>query len=58
MNSGLGFLPLSIDWTQINYAGSPLTTPWYITVNSYAPVVLFYFLLAPILYYKNVWFSA
>ncbi|KAK4233060.1 OPT oligopeptide transporter protein-domain-containing protein [Achaetomium macrosporum] len=49
MNSGLGLLPISIDWTQINQAGSPLTTPFYITCNAFAVVVLFYFLLAPIL---------
>ncbi|EFX05091.1 oligopeptide transporter [Grosmannia clavigera kw1407] len=32
MNSGLGLLPLSIDWTQITYAGQPLQTPFYITL--------------------------
>lgn len=58
MNSGLGFLPLSIDWTAINYAGYPLTTPFYITCNAFAVVVIFYFFLAPILYYNNVWYSA
>ncbi len=26
MSSGLGLLPLSIDWTQITYAGAPLTS--------------------------------
>ncbi|KAH8736353.1 OPT oligopeptide transporter protein-domain-containing protein [Ilyonectria robusta] len=58
MNSGLGLLPLSIDWTQINYAGTPLTTPFYITCNAFAVVVFFYLFLSPILYYSNVWFSA
>ncbi|KAJ5290707.1 uncharacterized protein N7443_010960 [Penicillium atrosanguineum] len=58
MNSGLGMLPISIDWTQINYAGYPLTTPFYITCNAFAVVVLFYFVVAPILYYANVWDSA
>ncbi|KAK1765150.1 glutathione transporter 1 [Phialemonium atrogriseum] len=60
MNSGLGLLPLSIDWTQITYAnsaGSPLTTPFYITCNAFAVVVLFYLFLSPILYYTNVWYS-
>lgn len=60
MNSGLGLLPISFDWTQITYAGSPgspLTTPFYITCNAYAVVVLFYLLLSPILYYTNVWNS-
>ncbi|OAA58931.1 Oligopeptide transporter OPT superfamily [Niveomyces insectorum RCEF 264] len=58
MSSGLGLLPLSIDWTQINYAGFPLMTPFYITCNAFAVVVLFYLLLSPILYYTNVWNSA
>lgn len=58
MNSGLGLLPISIDWTQITYAGTPLTTPFYITCNAFAVVVLFYLFLSPILYYTNVWQSA
>lgn len=58
MNSGLGLLPISFDWTQINYAGSPLITPFYITCNAFAVVVLFYLFLSPILYYSNVWQSA
>ncbi|KAJ5107487.1 hypothetical protein N7456_004162 [Penicillium angulare] len=58
MNSGLGMLPISIDWTQINYAGYPLMTPFYITCNAFAVIVLFYFFLSPILYYSNVWYSA
>lgn len=33
MNSGLGLIPISFDWTQVTYAGQPLTTPFYITAN-------------------------
>lgn len=58
MNSGLGLLPISFDWTQITYAGTPLTTPFYITCNAFAVVVFFYLFLSPILYYGNVWYSA
>ncbi|KIR43930.1 OPT family small oligopeptide transporter [Cryptococcus deuterogattii 99/473] len=58
MNSGLGLLPISFDWTQINYAGFPLTTPFYITCNAFAVVVFFYLFLSPILYYKNIWYSS
>lgn len=54
MNSGLGLLPISLDWTQINYAVYPLTTPFYITRNAFAVVVLFYFFLSLILYYASV----
>lgn len=58
MDSGLGLLPISFDWTQINQAGKPLMTPFYATCNVFAVVVLFYFFLAPIFYYSNVWNSA
>ncbi|KAB8231711.1 OPT oligopeptide transporter protein-domain-containing protein [Aspergillus alliaceus] len=58
MNSGLGLLPISLDWTEINYAGFPLTTPFYITCNAFATIVIFYFFLSPVLYYTNVWNSA
>ncbi|OCF33178.1 OPT family small oligopeptide transporter [Kwoniella heveanensis BCC8398] len=58
MNSGLGLIPISFDWTQINQAGSPLVTPFYITCNAFAVVLLFYLFLSPILYYTNVWNSA
>ncbi|TVY43677.1 Glutathione transporter [Lachnellula subtilissima] len=59
MNSGLGLLPISIDWTQITYANpSPLTTPFYISCNAFAVVVIFFIFLSPILYYTNVWNSS
>ena len=57
MNSGLGLLPISLDWTEITYAGTPLTTPFYITCNAFAVVVFFFLFIAPILYYTNVWDS-
>ncbi|WOO78744.1 Glutathione transporter 1 [Vanrija pseudolonga] len=57
MNTGLGLLPISIDWTQYNYVSTPLTTPFYIMVNNTASIVIFFMFLAPILYYKDVWFS-
>lgn len=45
---------------RINYAGTPLTTPfyYYITCNAFAVVVFFYSFLSPILCYSNVWHSA
>ncbi|KAK6905031.1 OPT family small oligopeptide transporter [Kwoniella mangroviensis CBS 8507] len=61
MSSGLGLLPISFDWTQITYAfspASPLTTPFYISCNAFATIVIFYLFLSPILYYTNVWQSA
>ncbi|KAJ7481221.1 OPT oligopeptide transporter [Mycena galericulata] len=57
MNSGLGLIPISFDWTVISYAGAPLTTPFYITANCFAAVAIFYLGIAPILYYTGVWYS-
>ncbi|EIM86112.1 OPT oligopeptide transporter [Stereum hirsutum FP-91666 SS1] len=57
MNSGLGLLPISFDWTVISYAGQPLTTPFWVTANCFAAVAIFYLFIAPILYYSGVWYS-
>ncbi|KAJ7074114.1 OPT oligopeptide transporter [Mycena amicta] len=57
MNSGLGLIPISFDWTVISYAGAPLTTPFYVTANAFAAIAIFYLLIAPILYYTGVWYS-
>ncbi|KAJ6618832.1 OPT oligopeptide transporter [Mycena sp. CBHHK59/15] len=57
MNSGLGLLPISLDWTVISYAGAPLTTPFYVTANCFAAIAIFYLFIAPILYYTGVWYS-
>ncbi|KAL1408010.1 hypothetical protein Q8F55_004807 [Vanrija albida] len=55
--TGLGLLPISLDWTMFNYVGSPLSTPFYINANWFFNIALFYLVIAPILYYKDVWFS-
>ncbi|KAL8286132.1 hypothetical protein RQP46_004620 [Phenoliferia psychrophenolica] len=58
MSSGIGLLPISFDWTVISYAGAPLTTPFYVTANCFASVLLFFVFIGPIFYYTNVWNSA
>ncbi|THH31568.1 hypothetical protein EUX98_g2630 [Antrodiella citrinella] len=55
--SGLGMSLLTFDWSQIAYIGSPLATPWWAEGNVAVGFVLFYWILTPILYYTNVWFS-
>ncbi|KIY66407.1 OPT superfamily oligopeptide transporter [Cylindrobasidium torrendii FP15055 ss-10] len=55
--SGLGFSILTFDWNQIAYIGSPLATPWWAEANVAAGFLIFYWGLAPILYYKNVFNS-
>ncbi|RCH93242.1 hypothetical protein CU097_011933 [Rhizopus azygosporus] len=52
-NEGLGFLNLCFDWNRLNMA-APLTYPWWVQANSLIGIGLLY-LLAPIIYYCNVW---
>ncbi|KAJ5774660.1 Oligopeptide transporter OPT superfamily [Penicillium paradoxum] len=56
--SGLGMFPLTFDWAQIAYIGSPLLTPWWAAANIVTGLVIVIWAVAPILYYKNVLFSA
>ncbi|KAJ5885336.1 Oligopeptide transporter OPT superfamily [Penicillium taxi] len=56
--SGLGMFPLTFDWAQIAYIGSPLLTPWWAAANIVTGLVVVTWILAPILYYKNVLFSS
>ncbi|KAK5190926.1 hypothetical protein LTR99_000130 [Exophiala xenobiotica] len=55
--SGLGLFPMTFDWAQIAYIGSPLLTPWWAAANVVGGLVLVMWIVAPILYYKNVLFS-
>lgn len=56
--SGLGIIPITFDWTQITQVGtSPLATPWWVTANMFGAVVIFFWIVVPILYYTNVWDS-
>jgi OPT family small oligopeptide transporter len=56
--SGLGLFPMTFDWAQIAYIGSPLLTPWWAAANVVGGLVLVMWIIAPIMYYKNVLFSA
>ncbi|KAJ5468700.1 Oligopeptide transporter OPT superfamily [Penicillium sp. IBT 31633x] len=56
--SGLGMFPLTFDWAQIAYIGSPLLTPWWAAANIVTGLAIVIWAVAPILYYKNVLFSA
>lgn len=57
-NSGLGIIPITFDWTQVTQAGgSPLVTPWWVTANITGSIVLFFWIIVPILYYTNTWYS-
>lgn len=55
---GLGFFPLTFDWAQIAYNGSPLVTPLTAQLNALVGVSIFVLFLSPLLYYKNCFYSA
>ncbi|OJT15535.1 Sexual differentiation process protein isp4 [Trametes pubescens] len=55
--SGMGFSLLSFDWNQIAFIGSPLSTPWWAEANVIAGFLIFYWFLAPVIYFTNTWHS-
>lgn len=55
--SGLGLFPITFDWAQIAYIGSPLLTPFWAAMNVVGGLVLVMWVLAPLAYYRN-WFSS
>ncbi|KAL8825618.1 MAG: hypothetical protein Q9170_007725 [Blastenia crenularia] len=57
-SSGLGMFPVTFDWAQITYIGSPLLTPWWAAANVVAGLVIIMWIVAPIMYYRNALYSA
>ncbi|KAF8168231.1 OPT oligopeptide transporter [Crassisporium funariophilum] len=57
-NTGLGMSILTFDWGMIAFIGSPLVTPWWSQMNTGVAFVIMFWLVAPILYFSNVWNSA
>ncbi|CAD6964877.1 unnamed protein product [Tilletia laevis] len=53
VKSGLGMGILTFDWSQISYIGSPLVTPWFTEAQTMISLVLFFWIISPILYYSN-----
>ncbi|KAI9836068.1 MAG: hypothetical protein M1819_001680 [Sarea resinae] len=56
--SGLGLFPLTFDWAQIAYIGSPLLTPFWAALNVVGGLVVVMWIVAPVLYYANVLYSS
>lgn len=56
--SGLGLFPVTFDWAQIAYIGSPLVTPFWAAMNVVGGLVIVMWIIAPIMYYKNYLFSS
>ena len=48
---------ITFDWSQIAYIGSPLATPWWAEANVAVGFVLFFWVLAPAIYYTNTWYT-
>ncbi|KAH8110780.1 OPT oligopeptide transporter [Phellopilus nigrolimitatus] len=56
-SSGMGMSLITFDWSQIAYIGSPLATPWWAEANIFVGFIFFFWLLTPVLYYSNTWYS-
>jgi OPT family oligopeptide transporter len=56
--SGLGMFPVTFDWAQIAYIGSPLLTPFWAAMNVVGGLVIVMWIIAPIAYYKDVFSSS
>ncbi|KGO40674.1 Oligopeptide transporter OPT superfamily [Penicillium expansum] len=55
MSSGMGLLPITFDWSQVSYVGSPLLIPSWAVLNVFISLVFWIWIVAVALYYTNVW---
>lgn len=58
VSSGLGLFPVTFDWAQIAYIGSPLLTPFWAAMNVVGGLVIIMWIIAPIAYYSNWLYSS
>ncbi|KAL8365637.1 hypothetical protein RB595_004449 [Gaeumannomyces hyphopodioides] len=58
MKSGMGLLPITFDWSQIAYIGSPLVVPAWAILNILASLVFWIYIVSPAIYYSNTWYTA
>ncbi|KAJ8187241.1 hypothetical protein LV157_004894 [Aspergillus fumigatus] len=57
--TGLGMSLLTFDWAQVVFANqSPLLVPFWAGLNVMGSFALFYWIICPIIYYTNTWYSA
>ncbi|KAJ7042685.1 OPT oligopeptide transporter [Mycena alexandri] len=56
--TGLGMSVITFDWSMISFIGSPLVTPWWSSANTIASVFICFWFVVPIMYFKNVLFTA
>ncbi|KAJ6183601.1 hypothetical protein N7519_004902 [Penicillium mononematosum] len=55
MRSGMGLLPITFDWSQMSYVGSPLLIPSWAVLNVFISLVFWIWIVAVACYYTNVW---
>jgi OPT family oligopeptide transporter len=58
VSSGLGLFPVTFDWAQITYVGSPLLVPFWAAVNVVAGLTVVMWIFAPVMYYANVLYTS
>lgn len=58
VSSGLGLFPVTFDWAQIAYIGSPLLTPFWAAMNVVGGLVIIMWIIAPLAYYGNWLYSS
>jgi len=57
-DQGLAMGSLTFDWLEVTYLTSPLVTPYWAQVNIMSGFIGFVWLIAPVLYYNNVFHAA
>ncbi|KAJ5160997.1 hypothetical protein N7492_006389 [Penicillium capsulatum] len=57
LKSGMGLLPITFDWSQVSYVGSPLLIPSWAILNVFVSLVFWIWIVAVACYYTNVWFT-
>ncbi|BFZ53904.1 hypothetical protein PYCC9005_000935 [Savitreella phatthalungensis] len=55
--SGMGILPITLDWAQISFTGSPILVPWWAQVNALVGIAICLWVVAPIIYFSNSLFT-
>lgn len=56
--TGMGLLPLTLDWTQIaGYLGSPLVPPFHSIFNTLIGVIVFYWVAAAGIHWTGTWYA-
>ncbi|KAF7310558.1 OPT oligopeptide transporter [Mycena chlorophos] len=56
--TGLGMSLITFDWSMISFIGSPLVTPWWSQANTMASIAVCFWLVVPLMYFKNALYTA